>query len=1615
MILHIPQHYSKIFKTFNSNIDKSTSKIGMFNKSFLAMSEDLKNGYGLGFSIFGGQGITSEDKQAILDYNDAVKSGLNPGMAWANTMSNCSNAAREQAQQCIEANGDLVELANGLEVTTLSAKATTLGLKALSMVGNMVAYALIAKGAEMLMNGISEMNDDYADLKNSISNLQTTYNEQTESLEEINSKLQENKERIEEILKLKNPTYADLKDLEDLRTQNALLKENAALYEKSKNATQQKITEQMDKKLDMEFFSNDAELEEKTRLDSTEDYLKNIVTFGGYNVHKSVKISNKDTQYEKVLSVIEDLEYYNNLKNEAIYNNGTVTDKSGKSWNQEELETKIKSYDDELQSYSTMLLSKLDERIQAGVSNESDYSKYLIALNDNITKFLDFDIYANGVIDKTTADNKYSDLSEKIKDSISKGIIKNEEDLLSDEEAKKLIKYISMTIYDGASNDESMKKAASYVMENFSDGLEISVDEIQTKSKNTILNSVEQIKKDLSSPFKELSSAYSEIFKINSNTGEIDFSLNKVDNDMLSGLKESFSELEGFDTANLEDFFEVLTNEKSTVDDVQKAFNHLAITYLYSSEVMDKLNDETAESVAKQLEAMGITNANTLINEVLSLKENWVAKAKEKNITTTRELQNATYEEISALKDENGQLDETEQKLYAFWMEKNAVNNIKIMTDADINNLMGLIVASGNTCSALSKLYKIKSTLAELDELYESGSINADTYQRAVSVNTKLLNGESIHDDFTKQTSNIKDLLTEAQKEVSSYYNDFFAEQNNVTFNGNINSQSNDSTDNSNDSLEKSLQTFDWIETKVNNLTEALNRLKETSDDTYTSWADRSTALANAINTTRQAIDLQQQAYNRYMQEAEKSGLSDIYKNLIQNGALDIAAIDDEDLKEKISDYQSWYDKAKNCLEVQEDLKNSLNELNSKKFDNIQSIFDFDISKTEHLITMLNSQTDKLEMKGLFATENYYNQMLQYTQSKINTLTNEKKQLADIMNSSTLSHDSEAWRNMYSTLSETDEQINDLNKDLIEFNNNIRDLNWEIFEYLEESINRITDETEYLIELISKKDLFDKENGNLTEYADAVLGLHAAAYDTYKQQAKDYYEEVSDLQKQLVNGAGKDVLEQYSDMLKSHQDAVLAAEDERKAILDLIEEGYNAQLESIQKIIDKKKEQMSAEKNLYDYQKTIKEKTDNISSLEKQQAAYAKDDSEETMSKIQQLKVQLEEAKADLKETEYEQYLSDTENMLDELSTDYEEWMNARLDNEDALLSEIIGTVADKGNEINATINDVAKEYGTTVSDSITSIFNSASPFTNILTNGFNSVSSSIAGTTSAIDRLIAQVAGITNANAGKTNAGSGTSGNRNVNYNSSSVNSAINTGSNKYSNGLNNSSSNSSTANDAEKIFIHKTDTYPKNKLNTETSIVDRLKYYNFDSSFSARASYYSKLGGSGTYRGSDSQNTWLIQKMKSMGYKNGTKNAKAGLHWTQENGEEIIVRKSDGAVLTHLNKGDLVLDNESSQILWEFSQNPGAFMKKFGLSNLTPQINITAPILPATVGTNASSPLNMNVGDIEINLPNVKNYDDFKNQLIKDGNFEKAMFSAINHAATGKGNVFDKMKYTR
>ena len=131
------------------------------------------------------------------------------------------------------------------------------------------------------------------------------------------------------------------------------------------------------------------------------------------------------------------------------------------------------------------------------------------------------------------------------------------------------------------------------------------------------------------------------------------------------------------------------------------------------------------------------------------------------------------------------------------------------------------------------------------------------------------------------------------------------------------------------------------------------------------------------------------------------------------------------------------------------------------------------------------------------------------------------------------------------------------------------------------------------------------------------------------------------------------------------------------------------------------------------------------------------------------------------------------------------------------------------------------------------------------------------------------------------------------------------------------------------------------------------RLKFNDFDSSFQARAIYYSKLGGSGTYKGSASQNRWLIQKMKEMGYKKGSSNIPFDqMSWIHD-GEVVLKRVSDGGYLTDLTAASKVLTEEQVQNMLNWSK-------------MNPQIlnpNVSLPSMPTIQNRQVTSSPTLNV----------------------------------------------------
>lgn len=136
---------------------------------------------------------------------------------------------------------------------------------------------------------------------------------------------------------------------------------------------------------------------------------------------------------------------------------------------------------------------------------------------------------------------------------------------------------------------------------------------------------------------------------------------------------------------------------------------------------------------------------------------------------------------------------------------------------------------------------------------------------------------------------------------------------NNTTNNYNYNtskpasSSSKKSSSSAKKEAEEFKETLDWIEIAIDRVERAIDSLDKTATNTFLDFAERDGALLQQMQQVTNEINLQQQAYERYMAEANSIGLSADWQDKIKNGRIDIEVITDEGLKEQIDQFQEWY------------------------------------------------------------------------------------------------------------------------------------------------------------------------------------------------------------------------------------------------------------------------------------------------------------------------------------------------------------------------------------------------------------------------------------------------------------------------------------------------------------------------------------------------------------------------------------------------------------------------------------------------------------------------------------------------------------------------------------
>ena len=739
------------------------------------------------------------------------------------------------------------------------------------------------------------------------------------------------------------------------------------------------------------------------------------------------------------------------------------------------------------------------------------------------------------------------------------------------------------------------------------------------------------------------------------------------------------------------------------------------------------------------------------------------------------------------------------------------------------------------------------------------------------------------------------------------------------------------------------------------------------------------------------------------------------------------------DLSKKLRIEQEALDKATSeAAQSQAEYAQSIVENAKKKLENIANYYDSFTSQWENRNSMYEAYMDRMQTQGYNLSTKFYEAEIGQQQKIVDNLSQKyiamKRNFAQAVQDGTIVEGTEEYYEMQNEIDQVAISLKEAQNKVVEFQASIRDLKWEQFDQLQEAIGRITSESDFLIDLMSHKDMYDKD-GNMTEQGLATMGLHGVNYNTYMAQADKYKEEMLKISEELANDPNNQkLIDRKNELIDAQQQAILSAEDEKDSIKDLIQDGIDKQLDALDDLIDKYLDCLDSEKDLYEYRKKIGEQSEKITSLQKQLSSLQGDNSEENKAKLQKLKEDLKSAQDDMEETQYDKYISDQKKLLDELKQDYKKALDDRMDNVDVLISDAIASINSNSSNISQTLQTESKNVGYTLSGEMQTIWTSQS---GVISQYGDDFSSKLTGVNSAIENVYNRqkdMIDAIDAMAGKLIAKADQMLQQPTK--TEGVLEEVEQKPDKDNVAEGNPTPDPPKVSDDESIrdAVLVDPDEPKKKPNkndnkktgnNKAEVGDKVtfssgRYYEASDGTGASGNMYlgKKVKITRINKGSkypyaidatDGTELGWVKLNQLKGYASGIMRVPNDqLAWTQEQGEEAIVR-NDGSILTPLSRDVSVLNADMTKNLWDFMGNPGSFLsdysdgEKFGVKNVD----------------NSSS---VDVGGVTIqcNMPNVQNANDLLHELTTNKDIEKAICAMTIGRAMG-GSSLAKYKYKK
>lgn len=330
-----------------------------------------------------------------------------------------------------------------------------------------------------------------------------------------------------------------------------------------------------------------------------------------------------------------------------------------------------------------------------------------------------------------------------------------------------------------------------------------------------------------------------------------------------------------------------------------------------------------------------------------------------------------------------------------------------------------------------------------------------------------------------------------------------------------------------------------------------------------------------------------------------------------------------------------------------------------RQIDNIREEYDLRIGLNDAKKTTIDAQIAALQANGYGVGTELYQMQMSLDQDSY------EKSLEEIARiSAELPYLSGDARKQAEIDLETEKQKAwNLQKAIAESQQAINDINLGKIERLGTMLGYAGENLEYIQDILSHSDftLSDKDIGGLTTEGLASMAVTFAQIANNSKQISNLYDQIAEKQRQLESNKntelGDQLTEEITSLTQQAHDLEKGNYDFGQSIKDMVIDSLNSLADALDENISKYKDALQAQKDLYDYRKKVADQLKSIASLEKQLAALQGSNTEEARARIQKLQIELEDERQNLKDTEYDKYIQDQEEMLDKVSDDFQDFI----------------------------------------------------------------------------------------------------------------------------------------------------------------------------------------------------------------------------------------------------------------------------------------------------------------------------------------------------------------------